>query len=82
MTFSRKIWLMIKLKVTKNQGFILSLGNTFLEKPQGGRRETELGGLHKDQRLLNFCKFIIIVIIIIIFAFSSSQVLKIYCSSW
>ena len=35
MKFSRKMWLMIISKVTKNQGFILSLGDTLLEKPQG-----------------------------------------------
>ena len=35
MKFSGKMWLMIVLKVTKNQGFTLSLENTFLEKPQG-----------------------------------------------
>ena len=36
MKFSGKMWLMIILKVTKNQGLTLSLENTFLEKPQGG----------------------------------------------
>ena len=36
MKFSWKMWLMIILKVTKSQGFTLSLENTFLEKPQGG----------------------------------------------
>ena len=35
MKFSGKMWLMITLKVTKKQGFILSLEDTFLEKPQG-----------------------------------------------
>ena len=34
MKFSRKLGLMIKLKVTKNQRFTLSLEDTFLEKPQ------------------------------------------------
>ena len=34
MKFLGKIWLMIRLKVTKNQGFTLSLKNTFLGKPQ------------------------------------------------
>ena len=29
------MWLMIILKVTKNQGFTISLRKTFLEKPQG-----------------------------------------------
>ena len=37
MKFSGKMWLMIILKVTKNQGFTLSLEDTFLKKPQGGR---------------------------------------------
>ena len=32
---SKKMWLMIILKVTKNQGFAFFLENTFLEKPQG-----------------------------------------------
>ena len=36
MKFSGKMCLMIILKVTKNQGFILSLEDTFFEKPQGG----------------------------------------------
>ena len=46
MTFSGKMWLMIilKLKLNKNtkkkQGLILSLKNTFLEKP-GGECQTE-----------------------------------------
>ena len=30
------MWLMIILKVTKNQGFTLSLEDVFLEKPQEG----------------------------------------------
>ena len=33
---SENMWLMTILKVTKNQGFTLSLEDTFLEKPQGG----------------------------------------------
>ena len=37
MTFSGKMGLMIilKLKLKKTQGLILSLKNTFLEKPEG-----------------------------------------------
>ena len=35
MRFSGKMWLAIILKVTKQQGFTLSLENKFLEKPQG-----------------------------------------------
>ena len=36
MQFSRKMCLKIILKVTKNQGFTISLEDTFFEKPQGG----------------------------------------------
>ena len=36
MKFSRKVCLMIILKVSKNEGFIFSLEDTFFEKPQGG----------------------------------------------
>ena len=35
MKFSGKMWLMIKLKVTKKQGFTLSLESTILEKLKG-----------------------------------------------
>ena len=35
MKFSGKMCLMIILKVTKNQGFTLSLEDTVFEKPQG-----------------------------------------------
>ena len=35
LTFSGKMWLMTILKVTKNQGFTLSLEDVFLEKLQG-----------------------------------------------
>ena len=37
MKFSGKMWLMIILKITKNQGFNLSLEDTVFEKPQGGQ---------------------------------------------
>ena len=36
MKFSGKMSLMIILKVTKNQGFTLSLGDIFSQKPQEG----------------------------------------------
>ena len=36
MEFSGKMCLMVILKVTKNHGFILSLEDTFFEKPQVG----------------------------------------------
>ena len=32
--FSRNMWLMIILKLIKNQGYTVSLENTFFEKPQ------------------------------------------------
>ena len=35
MKFSGKVCLKIIVKVTKNQGFALSLEDTFFEKPQG-----------------------------------------------
>ena len=35
MKFSEKMCLMIILKVTKNQGFAISLEDIFFEKPQG-----------------------------------------------
>ena len=34
--FSGNMWLMIVLKVTKKQGFTLTLEDTFFGKPQGG----------------------------------------------
>ena len=36
MKFPGKIWLIIILKVSKTQGFTLSLENIFFGKPQGG----------------------------------------------
>ena len=39
MKFSETIWLMIILKVTKTQGFTLSLEDTFSEKPQEGSND-------------------------------------------
>ena len=36
MKFSGKMYLKIILKVSKNQGFTLSIKDTFFEKPQGG----------------------------------------------
>ena len=36
MKFSGNMYLKIILKVTKNQGFNVSLEDTFFEKPQGG----------------------------------------------
>ena len=37
MKFARKMCLKILLKVSKNQGFTISLEDAFFEKPQGGR---------------------------------------------
>ena len=47
MKFSGKMCLMIILKVTKNQGFTLSLEDTFFKKPQGwgGVAEGQIGSL-------------------------------------
>ena len=39
MKYSGKIGLMIILKVTKNQGFTLSLEDAFLEKLKGGQAD-------------------------------------------
>ena len=39
MKFSGEMWLMIILKVTKNQGFTLSLEDAFLGKPQVGHTD-------------------------------------------
>ena len=33
--FNGKMWIMIMLKITKKQGFVLSLESRLLEKPQG-----------------------------------------------
>ena len=44
MKFSGKIWLMIILKVTTNQGFTPSLEDTILEKTQGGGGRRGEGG--------------------------------------
>ena len=38
--FSGKMWLMIILKVTKNQGFIISLEDTVSENSQAGQLDT------------------------------------------
>ena len=55
MTFSGKMWLMIilklKLKKKKKQGLILSLKNTFLEKP-GGECQTEPPSLLRIKTLI------------------------------
>ena len=56
MTFSGKMWLMIILKLKlkkqkKKQGLILSLKNTFLEKP-GGECQTEPPSLLRIKTLI------------------------------
>ena len=54
MTFSKKMWLMIILKLKlkkKKQGLILSLKNTFLEKP-GGECQTEPPSLLRIKTLI------------------------------
>ena len=54
--FSGKMWLMIILKVTKKQGFTLSLSleNTFLEKPPRGGDGGGAGGSNSPPRLFRF----------------------------
>ena len=42
MKFSGNMSIKIILKVTKNQGFILSLGDTFSKKPPGGEGGVKL----------------------------------------
>ena len=49
--FSEKIWLMIILKVTKNQGFTLSQQHAILEKPQGGFLPTQNSLIHRFTHL-------------------------------
>ena len=56
MTFSRKMCLTITLKVTKNQGFTLSLEGTFFEKPKrkvggGGQTDTPPAVLGLNTRI-------------------------------
>ena len=56
MKFSGKMRLMIILKVTKSQGFTLSLEDTFFEKPQEGVGQTDhlaVLGLRNPACLLN-----------------------------
>ena len=62
MKFSGKMWIIIILKVTKNQGFTLSLEDTFFGKPQGGsnwppflsRFRVNNGGFITDKELKYF----------------------------
>ena len=58
MKFSGKIWLKTILQVTKNQGFTLSLEDTFFKTPQGGgqidpsailRLKSNISGLHSNK---------------------------------
>ena len=50
MKFSRKMWLIMLLEVTKNQGFAFSLGNRFLEKLPGGRYQINSLSLSRVNR--------------------------------
>ena len=56
MRFSGKMSFMIILKFTKNQGFHISLEDTFLEKPQGNIKLTP--SLLRLNNPWNFWKFI------------------------
>ena len=54
MKFSGKMCFEIILKVTKNQGFTLSLEDTFFKKPQGGSRvKADSGTIDIDVMLTN-----------------------------
>ena len=53
---------MIMLKVTKNQGFILSLEDTFFEKPQGGVK-----GLKMMKKVFHFILKALFVLEIFVF---------------
>ena len=46
MKFSGKMWVVILLKVTKNQGFTFSVEDTFWEKPQRGPPPAVQGLIH------------------------------------
>ena len=48
MEFSGKMWLMIILKVTKNQNFTVSLEDTFLEKLWGESQIHPPSPLHQS----------------------------------
>ena len=63
MKFSEKMRLKIILKVTKNQGFTLSLEDTFFEKPQGGGGQSDppaVSGLIRFEPMpLSCCAFFV-----------------------
>ena len=65
MKFSGKMCLKIILKVTKNQGFNLSLEDTFFEKPQGGQTDLPPAvlGLNASHFSKTFCKILLIDVI-------------------
>ena len=52
MKFSEKVCLKVILKITKNQGFTLSLEDTLFEKPQGGQMVNRVNIL--SLRIINF----------------------------
>ena len=67
MKFSAKMCLMITLKVTKNQGFTLSLEDTVFKTPQAG----EEGGQIDHPIPLPSCFMVQVTFLLIAFSFSS-----------
>ena len=66
MKFSGKLWLLIILKVTKNQCFTLSLEETFFKKPQRGSNWHDLFPPN-DRILPSFLSLLSLVCLIYIF---------------
>ena len=60
MKFSRKIYLKIILKVTKNQGFSLYLEDTLFEKPWGGEGRSQIDPI-SGFRVKALSHFIVVV---------------------
>ena len=60
MKFSRKIYLKIILKVTKNRGFSLYLEDTLFEKPRGGEGRSQIDPI-SGFRVKALSHFIVVV---------------------
>ena len=68
MKFSGKMWLMIILKVTKNQGFTLSLQqNHIFGKTTGGAAFLGLSAVKRIVNMMWWLKFIVYVYIIVLY---------------
>ena len=62
MKFSGKMWLLIIIKVTKKQGFSVSLKNFFLEKPQRGDQIDPSPSPFRVKSLLQFSLKLIVIV--------------------